>query len=221
MDNENSNLALYEKLRTVPDVAKKAISGGRLSGMTNISPMWRIQRLTEVFGPCGIGWVTEITGQRVEDGVEDQKVAVVDINLYIKVDGEWSRPIPGTGGSMLVANESKGKHTSDEAFKMAYTDAISVAAKSLGLAADVYYSEGAGFRESTKYDTDDLNNHSLLAVKRRIEQSLTAKIQRGMDLPDILSYMEIVGKVPSEKNLNTAMQWLNWLDEFERQLRKL
>ena len=32
------NLDLYEKVRSVPDSAKKTIKGGRTSGMTDISP---------------------------------------------------------------------------------------------------------------------------------------------------------------------------------------
>ena len=51
-----SNLELYEKFRAVPQEAQKAIGGGRLKGMTDINPMWRLKVLTEQFGPCGIGW---------------------------------------------------------------------------------------------------------------------------------------------------------------------
>ena len=36
-----------------------------------------------------------------------KKVAFVMINLYVKVDGEWSKPIVGTGGSSFVAKEKK------------------------------------------------------------------------------------------------------------------
>ena len=63
----------------------------------------------------------------------------VDINLYIKVDSEWSAAIPGTGGSEFVSKEKGGLYTSDECFKMALTDAVSVACKSLGFGADVYW----------------------------------------------------------------------------------
>ena len=48
-------LEIYNKLKSVPEEAKKKITGGRLSGMTDIKPMWRIEKLTETFGPCGIG----------------------------------------------------------------------------------------------------------------------------------------------------------------------
>ena len=37
------NIDLYQKVRSVPDSAKKTIKGGRTSGMTDINPMWRIK----------------------------------------------------------------------------------------------------------------------------------------------------------------------------------
>jgi hypothetical protein len=102
--------------------------------------------LTETFGMCGIGWKTEITDKRLEHGHGDEVVCFVDINLYVKVDGQWSEPIPGMGGSSFITLERNGVYTSDECYKMAYTDAISVACKSLGFAADVYFAS-----DRTKY----------------------------------------------------------------------
>ena len=108
--------------------------------------MWRIKALTEQFGPCGIGWKYTITDKRLENGANNEVSAFVDIDLYIKVDGEWSDAIPGTGGSAFVASERNGLYTSDECFKMALTDAISVACKALGFGADVYWA-----KDATKY----------------------------------------------------------------------
>lgn len=142
----NENMKIYEQARAVPKEALKEIKGGRLKGMSDINPMWRIKMLTEMFGICGIGWKIEIVDKRLEQGSHDQIVCFVDINLYIKVDGEWSAAIQGMGGSSFIAKESSGLFTSDECFKMAYTDAISVACKSLGFAADVYYAN-----DRTKY----------------------------------------------------------------------
>jgi len=64
--------------------------------------------------------------------------AFAKVNLYVKVDDKWSDPIPGIGGSMLVTKESAGLHASDEGYKMAITDALSVAMKMLGIGANVY-----------------------------------------------------------------------------------
>ena len=104
--------------------------------------------LTEQFGICGIGWYYECTRQWIEE-VGDERVACVNINLFVKVNGEWSKPIFGTGGSKLSTNERNGLYVSDECYKMATTDAISVACKSLGMGADVYWSG-----DRTKYTSD-------------------------------------------------------------------
>lgn len=152
-----NNLEIYNKLREVPTEAQKKISGGRLNGMTDIKPMWRIEKLTEVFGPCGFGWKAPIKNKEIIEGANGEKIAIVDIDLYVKVDGEWSEPITGTGGSSFIAKEKNGLYTSDECFKMAYTDAISVACKSLGMGANVYWGDSKysnSTNEPTKEDAE-------------------------------------------------------------------
>lgn len=141
------NMELYNKLRIVPAEAKTPIAAGRLKGFTDINPMWRIKALTEAFGPCGFGWWYKITDKRLE-GLSPEVRAFVDIELYVKWDGEVSQPIPGTGGASFLTQETRGAYTSDECYKMALTDAISVAAKALGVAADVYYE-----KDRDKYTT--------------------------------------------------------------------
>lgn len=143
------NLDIYNVVRTVPQEALKPISGGRLKGKSDINPMWRIKTLTELFGPCGFGWRYEITRQWLESGANGEISAFCNINLYVKDKEQWSEPIPGTGGSAFVANERNSAYTSDECYKMALTDAISVACKALGVAADVYWNN-----DRTKYNTE-------------------------------------------------------------------
>lgn len=141
------NLTIYNEVRNVPDSAKRRIEAGRLKGKTDINPMWRIKALTEKFGPCGFGWKYVITDKRLEQGANGEVAAFLDIDLFVKADGVWSDAIPGTGGSAFVAKEQKGPYTSDECFKMALTDAISVACKALGFGADVYWEA-----DRSKYD---------------------------------------------------------------------
>lgn len=141
------NLTIYNEVRNVPDSAKRRIEAGRLKGKTDINPMWRIKALTEKFGPCGFGWKYVITDKRLEQGANGEVAAFLDIVLFVKADGVWSDAIPGTGGSAFVAKEKNGPYTSDECFKMALTDAISVACKALGFGADVYWEA-----DRSKYD---------------------------------------------------------------------
>ena len=163
------NLRFYNQVRKVPQEAQKTIKGGRINGMTDINPMWRIKILTELFGPCGIGWTYTIEKQWIEDGANDEKSAFCNIFLRVKDNGEWSEPIPGTGGSSFVSQEKNGPYTSDECFKMALTDALSVACKALGIGADIYYE-----KDTTKYDGKDSAGAPPAASKKEQEEKTKA-----------------------------------------------
>ena len=147
------NMTIYEAGRSVPIEAQKAFSNGSFSG-TDINPMWRIKKLTELFGPAGVGWYTEVLSERSET-YGDTVMAIVDINLYIKVDGEWSKPIFGTGGNQLVQATKSGARPSDEGYKKAYTDALSIACKALGIGADIWFSKDPDVSDPTSKYADE------------------------------------------------------------------
>lgn len=138
------NMIIYNQVRTTPKEAKKPIPEGKLKGKTDINPMFRIETLTKMFGPVGIGWYYDVLRVQQLEIPDRQEIACfMDINLYYKWDGEWSKPVFGTGGSMLLENfSSKGMKTNDDGYKMALTDALSVACKELGISADVYWEAG-------------------------------------------------------------------------------
>ncbi len=169
------NLYIYNQVREVPQEAQKKINGGRLKGMTDINPMWRIKKLTEQFGACGIGWKSEIVRTWLDNGVNNEVIANVEIKLYIKVDGAWSEAIPGIGGSKFISKESSGLYTDDECYKKAYTDALSVACKALGIGANVYWD-----KDETKYAESEPKNNAInagiLRESRGVDKQ-TAKAQ--------------------------------------------
>lgn len=150
-----NNLEIYEKCRAVPPEALKTIVGGRLKGMTDINPMWRIKKLTELFGPVGIGWWYAPKRFWAEPGANGEVIAFSEIELFYILDGKVSQPIPGIGGSKLISKETSGLFTNDECYKMATTDALSVACKALGIGADIYWDK----------DRDKYSNNSLLCPK--------------------------------------------------------
>lgn len=139
-------MRIYEQGRSVPEDALKPFSNGRFSG-TDINPMWRIKKLTELFGPAGFGWFTEITRQDTIEADEGNVMVFVDLNLYVKDGDTWSKPIFGTGGNTLKA---KGR-ADDDGFKKAYTDALSIACKALGIGADVWYQNDTTSKYADKY----------------------------------------------------------------------
>lgn len=189
------NLSVYNKYREVPKEAQKPIQGGRMKGKTDINPMWRIKALTEQFGPCGIGWYYAPVKKWLEV-CGDEVAAFVDIELFVKVDGEWSKPISGTGGSMLVAKEKAGPFVSDECYKMATTDAISVACKQLGFGADIYW--GA---DRSKYDQGDTGK----GTGKKAEDGTGA--DTGIDISDeIITQRDanVLTKLVERKGLDIA-----------------
>lgn len=150
------NLKIWDKLKTPPAAALKEIQAGRMKGKTDINPQWRIKAMTEVFGPVGIGWKYSIDKLWTEPGSDNQICAFALVSVYVKNDDVWSDAVPGSGGSMLIAKEKNGLFTSDEAFKMATTDALSVALKAIGVAADVYM----GIMDGSKYPASKTQEQS-------------------------------------------------------------
>ncbi len=182
----SDNLKLYNAVRSVPSNALRTINAGRLKGKSDINPMWRIKVLTEQFGPCGVGWKYTITKQWLEHGGNGEIAAFCNIDLYVKINGVWSEAIPGTGGSAFVANEKSGPYVSDECYKMALTDAISVACKALGFAADVYWNS-----DKTKY-----NSTTPINTQKKIDDAQAQVIydllkKTGADVKAFLEYYKI------------------------------
>lgn len=146
---ENDNLTLFKEVMTTPEEARKTIQAGKLQGMTDINPMWRIKRLTEIFGAQGDGWKLNIESMNVYQSPTEAMASVVASLQYRLSNGEWSEKVMGVGGSKLYGKgvDKDTNVINDEAFKMAYTDAISICCKGLGMSADIYFA-----KDRTKYD---------------------------------------------------------------------
>lgn len=209
------NLRLYEMGRSVPKNAQKEFSNGRFSG-TDINPMWRIKKLTEMFGPVGFGWYTEVTRQETIPADDGNIMVFVDINLYVKDGDTWSKPIFGTGGNTLKA---KGRGD-DDGFKKAYTDALSIACKALGIGADIWYSADVNADYSSKYASMYTDEKSAKAGTEPEPDISIPTCERcgkpvtGIALPDgtTMSAGEVVGKAKLAYNgvfCFTCMKALN------------
>ena len=170
------NMYIYEKSKACPQNALKPIKGGKLKGKSDINPIWRIKQMTELFGPCGIGWKPCNVRYWTEPGANGEVSAWCSMDLKIKVDGAWSEGIEGIGGSMLVNTENGKLVTNDEAFKMAYTDAVSVCCKMLGFAADVYWEA-----DRTKYDAgvDDAPPEPPVCICKRCKNPIEPRKHGG------------------------------------------
>ena len=182
----HENMRFYGQVQDTPKEAQKSFNNGRFSG-TDINPMWRIKKLTELFGPCGTGWWTQNVKYNFVNSPDTKEIAVFCELELVYVDPETStesKPVYGVGGNTFVAARSKGLQASDEAMKMAYTDALSIACKALGFSHDIYYQA-----DRTKYTAADISNETNNAEKKNDNnnehfaeefQAVTSRIQKGI-----------------------------------------
>lgn len=180
-----TNMSIYAAFQTTPSEARKPISGGRLKGFTDINPMWRIKKLTEQFGPCGLGWYIQIVDQHTEVGADGEVKAFATVNLFVKFDGEWSAPIQGVGGASFVAKEKGALYTDDECYKKAVTDAIGSCCKLLGMSADIYFD-----KDRTKY-----------TVLSETEETAKAETFKADKAERQAKYFELVSMLTPEQQI--------------------
>lgn len=152
----SDNLRIWDALgKTDPAHTKQFVRGGGFKG-TAIKPMYANKRMTEQFGPVGDGWgMGEPKFEMVPAG--DEILVFCTVAVWYKEVGEdrYNKEVYGVGGdkvvSQIFAKDSHGQRvrkedgqyltypqTDDEAFKKAYTDALSNAMKFIGVGADVH-----------------------------------------------------------------------------------
>jgi hypothetical protein len=199
----SENLKLWNKVSKAPDWALKPIQGGRLTGKTDINPMWRNMCMTENFGMCGIGWKYVIDKTWTIDVSTGETMCFVQLSLFVKVDNQWSDAIQTIGGDMLLEKEKASMHANDDCFKMAITDALGKAFAMLGVAANIY----AG----TKYNrigADDPQPSAPKAATPPLAPQAQPVIQ---DKPHYTKYMSYKSQADRAggKTLNLFIQIMN------------
>ena len=163
------NMKIYEALATPPNDAVKTIGAGKLKGFSDINPQWRYEALTNLFGPCGIGWKYTIDNWHTQEVSTGETMVFVQVSLYIKDGDKWSEPIPAFGGDFLIKKDRNGTHGNDEGFKMAITDALGTACKMIGVAADIYRGLIAKGASDSKY------------ARREYQQNQPPAVNNGQD----------------------------------------
>ena len=213
----DNNLGIWNQISKPDAQYMKKITGGRLSGMSDINPQWRYQKMTEVFGKCGEGWKFDIVKLWTEPGSDGQIMCFAMVDLFT-MGKDWGEPIPGVGGSMLVVNEKAGPHTSDEGYKMAVTDALSTSMKMLGMAAEVYLGNYDGSKYSNQNpqqgtssgSSKQSGNQSTDPKLAEAKEVATATYKKaGISDADVDRFIEANSKGNSKcrADLKTAKHW--------------
>jgi hypothetical protein len=133
----SDNMQLWNRFeKTDPKYTKNFKGTGGFEG-TDINPMWRAKKMTEAFGPCGIGWGSEEIDVRIETGLDGTKVWYSKVRVWYIWEGQRGT-IEQWGGTRLSGTNKNGCFTDDEAAKKSYTDAEGKCFTKIGIGADIY-----------------------------------------------------------------------------------
>ncbi len=147
----NDNTAIWDVLSvTDPRHTKPFNRAGGFKGKS-VKPIYTSLKMTEMFGPCGIGWGFSEPNFQLVNGPEGTVLVYCSLTLWYvnPTTGQKSEPVPGIGGDFAVVKQQSGLRADDEAFKKATTDAIGNAMKHIGMSADIHM----GQHDDDKYVT--------------------------------------------------------------------
>ena len=140
------NKALWKRAFVTDPRAVKPITGKQYSG-NSPKPYWIVERLTDEFGPCGIGWGFSIINERFERFSETDSLHVAVVSFWYMLDGQRGE-LQQVGQTKASYMSSKGSFILDEdAPKKSVTDALVKCASYLGFAGDIF----SGMWDDSKY----------------------------------------------------------------------
>ena len=178
-------LFLWNRLkRTDPKATKPFTRPGGFRG-TQIDPTWRLQMMTELFGPVGKGWGYE----QMDWTIAERMVFICARVWYIDPDSkEKCFTGPQWGGTEMVRRRNGIEVPDDECFKMSMTDAVGKCVLQLGLAADVYLGQfdDSKYREESEAFYAAKSNPDLQpAVIEAFEADVKRRLDACLDLEDL------------------------------------
>lgn len=109
---------------------------------TAINPTYIKERLTNFFGPVGLGWGYKIVDEEIikghKEGENQTMIHKVLIEFWYIFGGLKSEPLQAFGQTTFVGTNKNGWFTDEEAPKKSLTDALTKATSDLGMCADIH-----------------------------------------------------------------------------------
>ena len=142
----SDQMKLWKTVCVTDPSAVKPITGKQYKG-NSPKPYWIIQRATEVFGPCGIGWGIEVVDERFERFGDTESLHVARVLVWYDLDGKRGQ-IEQMGQTRSSYVTKDGKFIVDEdAPKKSVTDGMVKCLSMLGFAGDIF----SGQWDDSKY----------------------------------------------------------------------
>lgn len=165
-----TNKALWERVKTTDPKHVKAITGKQYSG-NSPKPYWIVERLTDEFGPCGIGWGFRVLDERMERLTECEVLHVARLLFWYELDGKRGE-FEQIGQTRAMYAKRDGSLLVDEdAPKKSVTDALVKCASYLGFAGDIF----SGMWDDSKYVAEAGKHWASLKAEKKKQGAMTAK----------------------------------------------
>jgi len=145
-DTIEQNKALWQSVCVTAPHAVKPITGKQYKG-NSPKPYWIIERATDTFGPCGIGWGLEVVNERFERFGDTESLHIALVRVWYIHKGERGT-IEQMGQTRASYTSRDGKFIVDEdAPKKSVTDGMVKCLSMIGFAGDIF----SGQWDDSKY----------------------------------------------------------------------
>lgn len=142
----NDNMKFWNDNKKTDPSRVKAITGKQYRG-NSPQPYYLVERMTEAFGMCGIGWGLNIISERMERLTDTDVLHIAVIELWY-VHGDKKGSITQIGQTKAAYKKNDGGMMTDEdAPKKSVTDAMTKCMSYLGFAGDIF----SGQWDDSKY----------------------------------------------------------------------
>jgi hypothetical protein len=145
--NETNNMEFWERVKKTDPKRVKAITGKQYKG-NSPQPYYLVERMTQEFGMCGIGWGLNIINERMERLSDTDVLHVVVVELWYEKDGKTGS-ITQIGQTKAAYKKSGENYivVDEDAPKKSVTDAMTKCMSYLGFAGDIF----SGQWDDSKY----------------------------------------------------------------------
>ena len=216
----SNNKALWQRAFTTDPKAVKAITGKQYSG-NSPKPYWIVERLTDEFGPCGIGWGFQIINERFERFSDTDSLHVASVRFWYVLDGKR--------GELEQIGQTKASYTTkagafmldEDAPKKSVTDALVKCASYLGFAGDIF----SGRWDDSKYVAEAGAEWNRRRTEEDPQRTAWLETQKGLifgatTVGALKSVMADAVDLAMSNNDTSAVDQLNaWADEKSAQAK--
>ena len=135
------------------------------------------------------------------------------VRVYVEVDGDRRElDYPVIDGARDISMDKLLQSDIHNATQRGFVKCVAI---NWGLGLPLWQKEENEEGKRRK-PSDDLEFHSIMAIKERANRFITSKLQGGMSMEDVLSGLQL-----SQAQFNTVMRYFDGIATFEQRLSRL